>query len=175
MEQVVCRMTNPLTMWSSCGIYTNLPYGYDSTFQGSLPGQESERSISERQGYQFDDDDYYYYEYYYDEDNDIYDRIDNTDKPERSRGIINRFLDFILGRTEDDTDVDTRPMVVPDKTRKFQLPRLPPLPSLPLINQPGVVEDKSGIFDGVVSAVGTRQSCLQCGILWNSSSWHLSR
>ena len=50
--ELLCKMTNPLTMWNSCGIYTNLPYGYDQTFQGTLPKSE-ERSISERKGKEF--------------------------------------------------------------------------------------------------------------------------
>ena len=42
-------MTNPLTMWSSCGIYTNLPYGYEPGYKGRLP-DESSRAISNRKG-----------------------------------------------------------------------------------------------------------------------------
>ena len=52
LMELLCKMTNPLTMWNSCGIYTNLPYGYDQTFQGTLPKSE-ERSISERKGNEF--------------------------------------------------------------------------------------------------------------------------
>ena len=45
----LCRMTNPLTMWSSCGIYTNLPYGYGAGYQGALPDKQS-RAIADRRG-----------------------------------------------------------------------------------------------------------------------------
>ena len=47
--EVLCRMTNPLTMWSSCGIYTNLPYGYGAGYQGALPDKQS-RAIADRRG-----------------------------------------------------------------------------------------------------------------------------
>ena len=45
----LCRMTNPLIMWSSCGIYTNLPYGYGAGYQGALPDKQS-RAIADRRG-----------------------------------------------------------------------------------------------------------------------------
>ena len=45
----LCRMTNPLTMWSSCGIYTHLPYGYGAGYQGALPDKQS-RAIADRRG-----------------------------------------------------------------------------------------------------------------------------
>ena len=37
-------------MWSSSGIYTNLPYGYDTKFTGRIPEGKSENTIAERRG-----------------------------------------------------------------------------------------------------------------------------
>ena len=159
MEQVLCRMTNPLTMWNSCGIYTNLPYGYDPGFKGSIPGEGSQRAISDRQGYQQhyeDDGDYYYYEYYYDDDNNdvLYDRIDPGDPAEFSdRGILDNILDIILNRKKKPVH-DGRPIIVPDRNRKrrFPLPQLPPIPAIP---SPEILEEKtSSIFDGIGNAIG---------------------
>lgn len=41
---------NPLSIWSSSGIYTNLPYGYDTKFNGRIPEGKSENTIAERRG-----------------------------------------------------------------------------------------------------------------------------
>ena len=41
---------NPLSIWSSSGIYTNLPYGYDSKFNGRIPEGKSENIIADRRG-----------------------------------------------------------------------------------------------------------------------------
>ena len=41
---------NPLSIWSSSGIYTNLPYGYDTKFNGRIPEGKSENTIADRRG-----------------------------------------------------------------------------------------------------------------------------
>lgn len=143
-------MTNPLTMWNSCGIYTNLPYGYDSSFQGTLPDGSSERKISDRKGYDYDD--YYYYDYYYDEDdeNDLYEKIDNFTGDESEVGILDSILDIVLNRKRKKSD--NRPLVVPgrNKNRGFVRPRLPPI----LVNKErDQVEEKSGLFDGFFDGI----------------------
>ena len=39
-----------MSIWSSSGIYTNLPYGYDTKFNGRIPEGKSENTIAERRG-----------------------------------------------------------------------------------------------------------------------------
>ena len=39
-----------MSIWSSSGIYTNLPYGYDSKFNGRIPEGKSEKTIADRRG-----------------------------------------------------------------------------------------------------------------------------
>lgn len=133
---------NPLSMWSSSGIYTNLPYGYDGKFNGKLP-DVPENIISSRKS--FDIDDYYEDYYYYDDDyNDNYNRIEKIDLGQGDLSqvsILDNILDIILNRK-------------PKKEKKkFSSPRYRPRVRYPpplVLPQPA--EEKSGL-DSIFSTV----------------------
>ena len=89
---MVCASSNPLTMWSNCGLYTSLPYGYPRQLPANLPdGAISARAglvtspLNWQQYYDFDD-----YEDYEDYDEDYADYYDDYyysgDYPDESEG-----------------------------------------------------------------------------------------
>ena len=162
-------MTNPLTMWSSCGIYTNLPYGYQSGFKGRLP-DESSRTISDRKGVcricRFSEkgcaalisgqeyDNFYYYDYYYDDEEDFYDRLYDrvdTDSEFSEASILDNVLDIVLNRKKN----KPRPNVI------FQRPRLTPLvPERVKTFQEDIQEKSDGIFGNLAENISSAVSRL---------------
>lgn len=143
-------MTNPLTMWSSCGIYTNLPYGYEPGYKGRLP-DESSRSISNRKGLEYDD--YYYYDYYYDDEEDVYDRVEDrvdTNSEFSEASILDNVLDIVLNRKKN----KPRPNVIFQRPGLSQRPRLPPLvPDRIKAFQEDIQEKSDGIFSNLAENI----------------------
>ena len=133
-------MMNPLSMWSSSGIYTNLPYGYDAKFNGKLPDRPEKR-ISNRKG--FDVYDYYEDYYYYDED-----YIDNYNRNER--------IDLGIGDFSDVSILDNIRDIIwgskKEKKTKFVKPRYRPRTRYHPLVLPEPAEEKSG-FDSILATI----------------------
>lgn len=150
-------MTNPLTMWSSCGIYTNLPYGYQSGYKGRLP-DESSRTISDRKGQEYDD--FYYYDYYYDDEEDVYDRLDDridTNSEFSEASILDNVLDIVLNRKKN----KPRTNVLFQRPGLSQRPRLTPLvPDRVKQFQEDIQEKSDGIFANLAENISSAVSRL---------------